>query len=128
MGNLTLGQLLAVAIGGSIGSVARWLTQVWLNGAWPGFPLGTLAVNWVGGFFIGMGIAYFTRMPDETLRLFCITGLLGGLTTFSAFSGESLGLLQRGAVGMALAHTAAHVLGSLALAALGYRVAAQMLA
>lgn len=118
-------QLLAVALGSMIGGLARWQTQHWLNPRWAGFPLGTLLVNCVGGFLIGMALAWFERMPNEMLRLFLITGCLGGLTTFSSFSGESLFLLQRGEYAMALAHSAAHVLGALACAALGYWVMAR---
>jgi len=113
-------QLLAVALGSVIGGLARWQAQFWLNPRWAGFPLGTLFVNCVGGFLIGMALAWFERVPNELLRLLLVTGVLGGLTTFSSFSGESLTLLQRGAYGMALAHTLAHVLGALAFAALGY--------
>jgi CrcB protein len=115
-------QLFAVAIGSVIGGVTRWQAQFWLNPRWSGFPLGTLLVNCVGGFFIGMALAWFERTPNELLRLLFVTGCLGGLTTFSSFSGESLVLLQRGEYAMALTHTAAHVLGALAFAAIGYRV------
>ena len=113
-------QLFAVALGSVIGGVARWQTQFWLNPRWAGFPIGTLLVNCVGGFLIGVTLAWFERMPNDLLRLFLITGCLGGLTTFSSFSGESLALLQRGEYVMALAHSAAHLLGALAGAALGY--------
>jgi CrcB protein len=100
----------------------RWGTGWWLNGRWAGFPLGTLAVNCVGGIFIGVALAWFEQRPNDLLRALCVTGLLGGLTTFSSFSGESLLLLQRGQWGLALGHTAAHVLGALASAAVGYRL------
>lgn len=113
-------QVLAVAAGASIGALVRWLAGVWLNAQWAGFPLGTLLVNVVGGLLIGMALAWFQRSPNELLRLLLVTGFLGGLTTFSSFSGESLILLQRGQVPMALAHAAAHLLGSLACAAAGY--------
>ena len=66
-------------------------------------------------------------MSHELLRLLLVTGFLGGLTTFSAFSGESLVLMQRGAWGWALAHTLAHVIGAVACAALGYRLAGVLL-
>jgi fluoride exporter len=113
-------QILAVAIGAAVGGLARWLAGLWLNAQWAGFPLGTLAVNMVGGLLIGMSLAWFQRSPNELLRLLLVTGFLGGLTTFSSFSGESLVLLQRGQVPMALAHAAAHLLGALACAAIGY--------
>ena len=113
-------QLLAVAIGSAIGGLARWQAQFWVNPRWAGFPLGTLLVNCLGGFLIGMALAWFARTPNELLRLLLVTGFLGGLTTFSSFSGESLLMLQRGQFAMAFAHSAAHLLGSLAFAALGF--------
>ncbi|QPF74777.1 fluoride efflux transporter CrcB [Roseateles sp. DAIF2] len=113
---------LAVALGAALGALARWRAGVWLNTGWGGFPLGTLLVNLVGGLLIGMALEYFGRAPNELLKLLLVTGFLGGLTTFSAFSGESLSLLQRGEFGLALAHSAAHVLGSLAAAALGMKL------
>ena len=113
-------QALAVAAGSVGGALLRWITQTWLNPVWSGFPLGTLAVNGGGGFMIGLALAWFAQTPNDLLRLLVITGFLGGLTTFSSFSGESLAMLQRGEFGMALLHTLAHVLGSLACAALGF--------
>jgi CrcB protein len=113
-------QILVISIGAAIGALARWLAGLWLNAQWAGFPLGTLLVNCVGGLLIGGALAWFERTPHEMLRLLLVTGFLGGLTTFSSFSGESLVLLHRGQFAMALMHTAAHVLGSLACAALGF--------
>lgn len=113
-------QVLAVAIGAAFGGLARWAAGLWLNAQWAGFPLGTLLVNCIGGLLIGVALAWFERSPDEMLRLLLVTGFLGGLTTFSSFSGESLILLQRGEFGLALGHTASHLLGSLGCAALGF--------
>ena len=113
---------MAVAGGAAAGALLRWRAGVLLNTLWLGFPLGTLLVNLVGGLAIGMALEWFGRQPDELLKLLLVTGFLGGLTTFSAFSGESLTLLQRGQAGMALSHAAAHVLGSLAAAALGMQL------
>ena len=121
-------QLLAVALGSALGGVLRWAVQLWLNARWAGFPLGTLVVNCVGGLLIGIALAWFARTPNELLRLLLVTGFLGGLTTFSAFTGESLTLLQRCDVGWALAHSAAHLLGSLACSAIGFRLAKTLLA
>ena len=115
-------QVLAVSFGATIGALARWRAGLWLNALWAGFPLGTLLVNGVGGLLIGFALAWFQRTPNELLRLLLVTGFLGGLTTFSSFSGESLALLQRAHYGLALVHSAAHMLGSLACAALGYAV------
>ena len=117
-----IAQAAAVAIGASTGALLRWGAGLWLNAHWSGFPLGTLLVNLVGGLLIGMSLEWFGRMPDEMLRLLLVTGFLGGLTTFSAFSGESLAMLHRGEFGMALAHTGAHVLGALAAAGVGLRL------
>ncbi len=115
-------QVLAVAGGSAVGALARWRVGVWLNAQWPGFPLGTLAVNCVGGLLIGLALVGFERTPNEVLRLLLVTGFLGGLTTFSSYSVESLVLLQRGEWALAVGHTLAHVLGALACAAAGYRL------
>jgi CrcB protein len=120
---ITLSQLLAVALGAAAGAVLRWLTALWLNNAWAGFALGTLAVNCVGGLLIGVSLVVFAREPNEMLRLLLVTGFLGGFTTFSAFSAESLSLLQAGRFEMAALHSFAHVMGALACTALGSSVA-----
>ncbi len=113
----------AVALGAAVGGLLRWFAGMALNGLWPGFPLGTLLVNCLGGALIGVAMVWFSRSPDELLRLLLVTGLLGGFTTFSSFSAESLGLVQRGDFGLALLHSAAHLLGALACTALGYGLA-----
>ncbi len=115
-------QVLAVSAGAAAGALARWGAGLWLNARWAGFPLGTLFVNAVGGLLIGMALAWFERSPNELLRLLLVTGFLGGLTTFSSFSAESLLLLQRGQWGLAAGHSLAHLLGALACAALGFRL------
>jgi fluoride exporter len=120
-------QALAVMSGAAVGALLRWQAQAWLNPAWHGFPLGTLAVNAAGGLAIGVAAAWFSARPDELLQLLLMTGLLGGFTTFSAFSAESMGLLQRGAYGHALLHMVAHVLGSLACASLGWMIGKALL-
>ena len=119
-------QIVAVAIGAALGALLRWRTGVWLNGGPSlviGFPLGTLVVNCVGGLLIGAALMYFERTPNELLRLLWITGFLGGLTTFSSFSVESLVMLQRVEWPLALGHTLAHVFGSLLCAILGFALA-----
>lgn len=112
-----------VAAGAVVGALARWQAAVWFNPVWAGFPLGTLLVNVVGGFLVGVAYVVFGRQPNEAARLLLVTGFLGGLTTFSSFSMESLALLERGRWVLALSHTLAHVLGALACAALGARLA-----
>ena len=127
MGAWPWAQIIAVAVGSAVGALARWRAGVWLNAAWPGFPLGTLAVNCVGGLLIGLALVGFERTPNELLRLLLVTGFLGGLTTFSSYSVESLVLIQRGHWALAAGHTLAHVVGALACAALGYRLGQALL-
>jgi fluoride exporter len=117
----------SVALGAALGAVLRWAAAVWMNPMWPGFPLGTLLVNCAGGLMIGGALIGFERWPAELPKAFFVTGFLGGLTTFSAFSGESLNLLHRGHLSMALLHTAAHVFGSLACVAAGFVLARWLL-
>ena len=90
-----------------------------------GFPFGTLGVNVIGSFIMGLLAGYFAFKGEasQTWRLLLTTGVLGGFTTFSSFSAESLGLLQRGDVGLALLHSAAHLLGALGCCALGFVLA-----
>lgn len=109
---------LAVASGAAVGALARWRLGVWLSSAPVAFPLGTLVVNLVGGFLIGMALAGMSR--STWLHLFVVTGVLGGFTTFSAFSAESLSLLQRGQWGVAALHALAHVIGALVCTGLGF--------
>jgi fluoride exporter len=117
-------QAALVAAGAAAGAVLRWLAGLLLNPLWAhGFPLGTLLVNCLGGLLIGIASVWYLRWPDEGLRLLLVTGFLGGFTTFSAFSAESLGLLHRGAWVMALLHSAAHLLGALACTAAGFALA-----
>ena len=104
--------VLAVAVGGALGSVARYLVvgQItrWLGAS---FPWGTLTVNFVGGLTIGLlaeAMALKWSVPPE-MRLFLITGILGGFTTFSAFSLEVALLAERGAMAAALAYVVASV-------------------
>lgn len=112
----------AVAAGGALGSLLRWRLSAWLNPHFQPFALGTLGVNCIGGLLIGLCLVAFDRHPNDSLRLLLVTGGLGGLTTFSAFSAESLTLLLGGRPAVALAHTLAHVLGALACAAAGWAI------
>ncbi|MEP6885326.1 MAG: fluoride efflux transporter CrcB [Gammaproteobacteria bacterium] len=107
--------LVAVALGGMLGCVLRWVLAVFLNRYLPAIPPGTLAANLIGCYIIGMAIAFFTAYPDiaPEWRLFVTTGFCGGLTTFSTFSAEVVMLLQSGRSLWALGALAAHLLGSL---------------
>jgi len=120
-------EIAAVSLGAVVGSLLRWSAGLWLNARWAGFPLGTLFVNCVGGLVIGAVLFWLERSPNELWRLLLVTGLLGGFTNFSSFSAESLIMLQRGELLLALGHTAAHVVGSLACAAIGFRLAQAVL-
>ncbi len=115
-------QIAAVAVGAAIGALLRWRLGLIFNDSWHGFPLGTLLVNCAGGLLIGMSMVWFVQSPHETLRLLIVTGLLGGLTTFSTFSAESLALLQRGHLSLAAWHTLSHVIGALLSAVAGFHL------
>jgi CrcB protein len=111
----------AVGIGAALGAWLRWLLGIVFNPLLGALPLGTLLANLIGGYLIGVAVEYLGRhagLPPE-IRLFVITGFLGGLTTFSAFSAESVALLSRGQFSWALAHTLSHLVGSIALTILG---------
>lgn len=127
MNTLTLGLL--VALGAALGGVSRWWVSMVFNPVWSGFPVGTLLVNTVGGLLAGMAYVCLGRMPadvaglsPEAWRLLCVTGFLGGLTTFSTFSVELLALLEKDRIPMAVAHVTSHVLGALVFAWLGARL------
>lgn len=110
---------LAVFLGGGLGAVLRWLVGLW-SLAWfgYGFPVGTLAINVAGSFAIGLSVAALDGL-GTTARLFFVTGLLGGFTTFSAFSLDTLTLWQRGEMIPAAFYVLASVVLSLAAAAAG---------
>jgi fluoride exporter len=127
--NIALGGFIAVGFGAAIGAWLRLGLSIWLNPQVAKFPLGTLTANLIGGFLVGLAVAYFAKHPElsPVWRLFAITGFLGGLTTFSTYSAEVVGLLERGDIMPALLVASAHLAGSFALTALGlwtYRVVA----
>ena len=93
---------LLVGIGGALGSMARYGTGIMVARLWPtGFPLGTLIINIVGsaamGLFIGL-MARFLPAWQEDARLFVAVGILGGFTTFSSFSLDTIVLIERGEI------------------------------
>lgn len=121
--------MMAVAAGGALGSVARYWLSTMLRSAAPGFPWGTLAVNVVGGFAMGLITAFAISRPgtlSDTLRLGLTTGILGGFTTFSAFSIETLLLWRDGNAAVAFTNVAANLGLSLAACALGFWLARQL--
>ena len=117
-----IGEFAAVGIGAALGAWLRWGFSTWLNPRIPTFPLGTLASNLVGGYLIGVAVAYFLLRHDlpPHWRLFAITGFLGGLTTFSTFSAEVTELLMGGNYVAGFSLAATHLAGSLLLTAAGF--------
>ena len=118
---MNAGGFFAVGAGAAAGAWVRWWLGSLLNPILPSLPLGTLAANLIGGYLIGLAVAGFAQAPQlaPEWRLFVITGLLGGLTTFSTFSAETVDLLQKQAYGWAFGTIALHLLGSLAMTGLG---------
>lgn len=117
-----IAQFAAVGIGAVLGAWLRWGLVMWLNPRIAHFPLGTLAANLVGGYLVGIAIAFFLARPDVApeWRLFVITGFLGGLTTFSTFSAEVTDLLAQGDITNGILLATTHLAGSLLLTAAGF--------
>ncbi|MFT4020292.1 MAG: fluoride efflux transporter CrcB [Acinetobacter sp.] len=106
--------LFAIAFGSILGGWLRWWVGLKLNSIYPAIPLGTVAVNLVGGFIIGFAIAFFAQSQlSSNYKLFVITGFCGGLTTFSTFSAEIVALLQTGRFSTAVLAITIHVVGAL---------------
>jgi CrcB protein len=122
--------VVSVFTGAGLGALLRWGLGARLNPVFPPVPMGTLVANLLGGLLIGLAVAWFSRNPGvpPEIRLFLITGFLGGLTTFSTFSAEVVTTLARGEYGWGLAIAAAHLVGSLALAGVGLALADLILA
>ncbi|MGZ3182280.1 MAG: fluoride efflux transporter CrcB [Telluria sp.] len=113
---------LAVGLGAALGAWLRWGLSLWLTRLHVHINVGTVVANLGGGYLIGLALGLFgthPHLPPEW-RLFAITGFLGGLTTFSTFSGESMMLLQRGEYGWALAHIVLHLAGSIGCCIAGF--------
>lgn len=118
---LTLSQ---VALGGAIGACLRYLTNVGTMRMFgPGFPVGTLVVNIAGSFVMGVLVVVLAKKGGTHLAPLLLTGILGGFTTFSAFSLDAITLWERGAQGLAFVYVAGSVLLSLCAVALGLYVA-----
>ena len=113
--------ILAIAFGAGCGAVLRWGLGLKLNALFPAMPLGTLAANLLGGYIVGLAVAYFAQMPglSPEWRLLIITGFCGGLTTFSTFSVEIVTLLQQGRMLIAMSAIGIHVMGSLLMTLAG---------
>ena len=116
---MSVGQWLSVGGGAAIGAWLRWGLGVVFNASV--LPIGTLIANLAGGLLMGVALAIFVNMPPQNeLRLFVMTGFLGGLTTFSAFSAEAFNFLHKQQYAWAAIHISSHVLGSLVLTAIGF--------
>lgn len=121
---MTLYAFIAVGIGAAVGAWLRWGLGLWLNALWPELPLGTLAANLIGGFLVGLSVAFFMQHPGlaPEWRLFIITGFLGALTTFSTFSIETVTLLMRGQYLWSLSMIILHLGGCLLMTVLGLQM------
>ncbi len=114
--------MLLVAAGGAVGSVFRYLVGVWAVRLFgPAFPWGTLLINITGSFAIGLFLEMILRRfgGSAEMRLLLMTGLCGGFTTFSSFSLDFVGLVERGAIPLAIAYVAASVVLSIGATFLG---------
>ncbi len=118
---MTLYAFVAVGMGAVIGAWLRWGLGLLLNSIFPHLPLGTLSANLLGGYLIGLALAFFIQYPGllPEWRLFIITGFLGGLTTFSTFTAETVTLLTRGQYAWSIVMIVTHMGGSLIMTLLG---------
>lgn len=115
----------AISAGAAIGALLRWALGLRLNHLLPALPLGTLAANLLGGYAIGLVLGWLAQHPEwpPQLRLFLVTGLLGGLTTFSTYSAEVVAHLEAGRFASGLLVAGSHLVGSLLLTLLGLATA-----
>ncbi|WP_292977902.1 fluoride efflux transporter CrcB [Nitrosomonas sp.] len=113
--------LLAISLGASLGAILRWGLGMAFNALFPTIPPGTWLANMLGGYLIGLALAYFGQHAglSPEWRLFIITGFLGGLTTFSTFSAEVTALIQQERLLWAGVAVSVHVGGSLLMTLLG---------
>ncbi len=112
---------IAVGVGAALGAWIRWWLSIRLNPLLHHLPLGTLVSNLLGGYLVGIALAFFahqTSLPPE-VRWFLVTGFLGALTTFSTFSAEVVTMMAAAQYGWALLAVFAHLSGSLIMTALG---------
>ncbi|TAN06347.1 MAG: fluoride efflux transporter CrcB [Rhodanobacteraceae bacterium] len=114
--------LLAAGSGAFIGACLRYLFGTWFNPVFPTVPLGTLAANLLGGLLMGLILGAFAQFQSlsPATRVFVTTGCLGGLTTFSTFSGETITLLLRGQYGWTATIIGAHLIGTLGMTLIGF--------
>lgn len=113
--------IFAIFFGAGIGALLRAGFNVLTVSATSVIPMGTLISNMVGGYLVGLAVAFFGNNPQLSpeWRLLVVTGFLGGLTTFSSFSAEVVAFIQRGEITWALGTALLHLIGSLVLTFLG---------
>ena len=111
---------LSVGLGAAFGAWLRWWLGMLFNPVFPSLPLGTLAANLLGGYLVGVAVAFFSHssLPPEA-RLFVITGCMGGLTTFSTFSAEVVTAFSRSEYLWGSIEAGVHLFGSFAMTAFG---------
>jgi CrcB protein len=112
---------IAVGVGAALGAWLRWGFGLWLSPLVGVIPMGTLCANLLGAYLIGIAVAVFEAHAEISpeMRLFIITGFLGGLTTFSSFSAEVVALAQRAEYAWAIGTASLHLFGSLLMTVLG---------
>jgi len=122
--------VLAICLGASLGALGRWRLGLWLSGTGSLLPWGTLVANLLGGYLIGVCLAWFQAMPqiDPVWRLALITGFLGALTTFSSFSAEVVTMLHQQRYLLAIGTSGLHLFGSLLLTMVGLRTTIYLIA
>ena len=119
----TPSNFLLIGIASALGAWSRWIIGSLFSYAFPGLPYGTLAVNLLGGFLMGVSIAYFQTLTavNEELKIIINIGFLGGLTTFSAFTADLFHLFDKDQHMTAILLMFGHVFGALILAFLGWQ-------
>ena len=120
-----MSKLVLVFIGGGLGAVSRFLVTTALSGKLGNFPLGTLAANFFGSLLMGLVVGILAgrvNVSTEPIRLFVAVGFLGGFTTFSSFSAETLALINGGQIFAAMANVIVSVVAGLAACAVGLKI------
>ena len=119
----------AICLGACVGALARWQLGLWLNHPHAFMPWGTLAANLIGGYLVGVILAWAHHADLAPVwRLMLVTGFLGALTTFSSFSAEVVEMMLADRWGQALTTIALHLLGSLTMTFVGIRTASLLVA
>ena len=119
----------AICLGACVGALARWPLGLWLNHPHTLLPWGTLAANLIGGYLVGLILAWAHHADLAPVwRLMLVTGFLGALTTFSSFSAEVVEMMLADRWGQALTTIALHLLGSLTMTFVGIRTASLLVA